>query len=108
MPFQQYEIDAIHWLVGDAIDFNVLESALVTDRLKVKHTGVGYFATVTYEQLPKSRQVFSGTEIAGRFGDIDLGFVVFVENHELTLECFTYDDELPDTVREQGVSIVAT
>lgn len=108
MPFRKYEIDAIHRLVRDSVESNILESALAAEKLEVEHTGVGYFATVAHELLPKARQVFSSTEIMGRFGDIDLGFVVFIENHKLTLECFTYNDELPDIVREEVVSIVAT
>lgn len=108
MSFADYEVKAIRATVGDRLDSTALDKVLAAPNVEVEHTGVGYFATAAHDSLPADRQVFSEVKVVGKFGSDDLGFVVFVENHELVLECFSYGESLPNAVREQNVEIVAT
>ena len=108
MGFLEFEIEAIRKLTGDSLDPVLLTAVLASDDLDVDFTGVGYFATVAHEALPAHRHVFSEPNIIVRAGDVEGGFVVFVENRELSLECHSYGDYMPDNFRDGHVSINAT
>jgi len=69
-------------------------------------TGVGYFLTLRHSELPDARTVLSDPSISGKVGDLLTGFIAFVENNELTLECFSYgDDTVPENYRELDIAI---
>jgi hypothetical protein len=45
----------------------------------------------------------------GESSGIKSGFIVFIENHELVLECHAWGaDAVPDTYRDENVRITAT
>jgi hypothetical protein len=71
---------------------------LVTLALKVFVYGivivcVRYFLTVRHPSLLSGRTVCDRPRLVGRSGSIACGFVVFLENGELTLECQTWGPE---------------
>jgi hypothetical protein len=71
-----------------------------------EYTGAGYFVTVRAPWLPKSRSVHDEPNVVGSGGKIRCGFVVFVENNELTLECHNWGgDEVPKNIRDRALSI---
>lgn len=69
------------------------------------HTGVGYFLTIRDDGLPAERKVLNEPVVLGRAGANEVGFVVFVEDHELTLECHGWGDEVPADIRERDVVV---
>lgn len=66
----------------------------VLDCEELEFSGAGYFLTIKDPALPKRRIVLNDPDIRGKLGDIDVGYLVFVENSELTLECYSYDREI--------------
>jgi len=73
---------------------------------RYEHTGVGYFATIRHPGIPAQRVVCSKPIVLGESDGIRSGFVVFLENNELTLECHSWGpEEVPETYREQDVQI---
>ncbi|MGR3635000.1 MAG: hypothetical protein ACU0BK_03645 [Shimia sp.] len=67
---------------------------------KVEETGAGYLLTVCHRDLPLARHVFSQPLLTARIGEVLVGFIVIIQDHELTLECFGYGDEdLPKFLR---------
>lgn len=72
------------------------------------YSGVGYFLTVKHPSLPSERIVCSKPNVVGRSGNVQSGFLVFIENGELMLECHTCGDvDVPEDFREQHVVIEA-
>ncbi len=66
----------------------------------IEFTGAGYFLSFSNPALPMKRVVLDCPAISGKLGEIDVGYVGFIENSELTLECFSYDCKLTDRDRE--------
>ena len=82
---------------GESIVIPKQESEEVID-----FTGAGYFLTLKDLALPKHRIVLDKPDIRGQLGGVDVGYLAFCENHELTLECYTYEQEISALNREQG------
>jgi hypothetical protein len=56
--------------------------------------------------LPTERAVYSEPPVVGTAEDIQAGFLVFVENGELVLECHTWGAvELPAEFRDENVKV---
>jgi len=105
--FRDFEREVIKLLVGDRMPDRRLEDLL--DRTKdvhLEHTGMGYFLTVRAPGIAAERVVCSQPLLLGKAGDLECGFVVFLEDGELTLECHSWGDEsLPEDFRDGIVEI---
>ena len=94
-------------LVGDLLPDGQLQAVLDSAHLvSFEHTGVGYFLNVQHSALPAERVVCHEPLLMGKAGDVECGFVVFLGERKLTLECFTYGDEsLPEDFRKRSVVV---
>ena len=79
---------------------NIALSGAVDNEV-VEFSGAGYFLTIKDPVLPKHRIVLDSPDIRGRLGGIEVGYLVFVENSELMLECYSYDQEILPKHRDQ-------
>ncbi len=69
------------------------------------YNGYGYYITIKHSKLPRKRHVLDSPPLSGRWNGIDSGFIIFIEDGELTLECFPYGEEIPSDYRDQRVEI---
>ena len=100
-----FEAEAIRLMVGDELASEVLDSVLSVDDAAYNYTGWGYFLSVKHPGLPSERSI-PGPAVVGVGGDVLAGFVVFIENNELTLECHGYGDvAVPADFRERDVKV---
>ena len=66
----------------------------------------GYFVTVAHPMLPAERMVYSVPPVVGTAEDVEAGFLVFVENGELMLECHAWGaKEVPADFRDKNVLV---
>jgi hypothetical protein len=79
---QVIEILAAGFLSNDAIV--VLTSPSTS--ANYEYTGCGYFLTIRDSALPAEKRTLSIPTLIGSLGDVVCGFVVYVDEHELTLE----------------------
>jgi len=71
-----------------------------------EYTGCGYFLGVKHPSLPQKRVVCSKPIVVGDAGSVPCGFVIFIENGRLTLECHSWGTvEVPENFREQSVQV---
>lgn len=105
--FKPYEQQVVRALVGKALAPELLEKVFEAGELvSLEHTGVGYFLTIGHSDLPIERMVFCKPMMVGYANEIGVGFVVFVEEGELTLECYTWgDDPIPEEIRDWDVHV---
>ncbi len=76
------------------------EAALVS----YEHSGCGYFLTVRHHNVPKNRVVCDTPIVVGRVANTDCGFIAFMENGELMLECYCFGNQsLPKDIRYLNV-----
>ena len=110
--FSSYEGEVLHALLATRYDREQIEGVIKDARfVSLEHTGVGYFLTVAHPLIPAARAVCSDTTPQGRFQDVQCGFVLFLEQGELTFECFSYpgssnrDGVVPEDIRELPLAI---
>ena len=68
-------------------------------------TGNGYFLTVKHPDLPSERAVYSDPIIIGNSDAIESGFIIFIEDKELTIECYGWGDGLPEDYRDRKINV---
>ena len=108
MPaFLPFEAEAIRLMVGDALTASTLDEVLAVDAAeRYEYTGSGYFLTVKHQGLPADRRTLSDPFVVGVAGDVRAGFVVFLGDGELTLECHTWGElDVPSDFRQRPVKV---
>ena len=88
MKLKAHEIKVIDILASNVVSSDIVNSIkadpTITD---IRVTGHGYFLTITHSGLPAKRIVCDKPMIIGSCNEIESTFLVFIENHELTIEC---------------------
>ena len=107
MKLKPHEIRVLDMLVSDVISSktmnNIKTNPTVTDYYT---TGHGYFLTVEDAGLPVERIVCDEPVIIGECNGIETTFLVFIENHELTIECAGMGEiEPPQDYRDWDVNV---
>lgn len=105
--FRDYEIAVLEHLTDGILSRAVRVRLHSEARLiSCNYSGSGYLLTVRHDDLPLERTVCDHPSVTGTVNGLHTGFVVFLQDHELTLECHTYGEALPDGFRDMDVSIV--
>lgn len=106
---REYERKVIRILTKDVLPPDVIDAVISAGEIvSYEHTGVGYFLTLRHARLPSERIVCDEPMVLGRANGIETGFVVFLENRQLMLECHSWgDDSIPETYRDEEVEIAA-
>ena len=104
-----FECGIIRTLCDTELGSSLIDSVFrFSDSVSLEHSGVGYFLTLSHANLPMQRGVFNRPHIRGRLGVYRVGYLVFVGNRELMLECFSYEDALPEDARNNDFVADAT
>ena len=105
--FNEYEQKVVESLVTQYYGPNDLNSIVnESEFVSFEHTVVGYYLTVSHPVFPKERKVCDKPNLVGRLDDgEECGFVIFLMDSELTIECYSYDDSLPEDIRNMNVAI---
>jgi len=104
---RKFELEAIHLMSGNALSQEQLASIdHYSGSVEYKYTGSGYFLTIEQEWLPDATHTLSEPAVVGKAGEIQCGFVLFLEPHKLVLECHTWGEvDVPENFRERSVLI---
>lgn len=108
MPaFREFELQAIRLMAQGVLPEDSLQVLRQAESgVGYEYTGCGYFLTIAHSSLPEERRTLSEPAVVGNAGDIQAGFLVFLGNHALTLECHTWGAvEVPYNFRELDVAI---
>ena len=109
MDLVNFEIQVLHEMLRkrfNPVEIDDLCSSMVE---RYEYSGNGYFLTIRNVLLPKEREVISKPIIIGQSNlnaELLLGFIIFVEQGELTIECHSYRAvNLPNSIRNHNVDI---
>ena len=108
--FREFEKEVLRLLVTphlgvDAVNAIERDAALVS----LEHSGCGYFLTVKHGSVPINRVVCDKPIVSGHFHNTTCGFIAFMENGELMLECYSFGNEsIPTDVRDLRVVVSTT
>lgn len=96
MILNEYETEVLRRML--ILDFNESEIQNIISKSKITsydYTGAGYFLELTNKLFPIKRKVISEPTLIGEIEDIQIGFLLFLENNTLTIECHTWGDKNP-------------
>lgn len=102
---RKFEREAIR-LLGTSTHYSDTLISLVDSGIvaEYKYTGVGYFLTIKSPELPLIREVLTEPSVVGELAGILCSFIAFVEDHSLTLECYTWvETGIPQDFRDQDI-----
>jgi hypothetical protein len=105
--FRPFEVEAICLMAERVLSGPLLSSVIGAAQAdRYEYTGCGYYLTVKHPGLPLERQSLSEPPVAGVAGDVQAGFVVYLGDGELTLECHTWGAvDVPPEFRDLEVQI---
>lgn len=98
---KEFELNIIAELLEES-ELKNIDFSDATDNEVVEFSGAGYFLTIKNPALPQHRIVLDSPNIQGKLDGIDVGYLAFVENSELMLECYSYDQEILPKHRDKG------
>ncbi|MCB0703087.1 MAG: hypothetical protein KDC55_10315 [Ignavibacteriae bacterium] len=106
MKLTKYEIEVFKLMLSDKFSTEELNSILQSPITGYDYTGAGYFLELTNDILPKDRKTISKPTLLGSADNFEVGFLIFIENSKLILECHSWGEENPpETVREKSIAI---
>lgn len=104
---RDFELEAIRLLAEGILSGEQLQAiAAVREWVRYEHTGCGYFVTVADPSLPAEPQTLSEPYVAGHIGETECGFIAFLGQGELVLECHpACGPDIPENVRDLPVRV---
>jgi hypothetical protein len=110
MKVEKYEKDVISSLCSDVISNAILYEVMnKPEKIECKFTGAGYYLDLHHRDLPVDRIVCDKPHVIGIFQEIEVGFIVFLENGVLCLECYNYGNQgVPPGIRDGTVQTSTT
>jgi hypothetical protein len=105
--FREYEIKVLDLLASNALSRQQLAAVVREGKfVSYEYSGSGYFLTVAHPSLPKQGITCWQPTVTGHADGIDCGFVLFIEDGELTMECHTWGPvDVPEGFRDRDVRV---
>ena len=106
MKICAYEVEVLTQMLDGHLNNTQIDSVLKSPVTGYEYTGAGYFLELTNKALPKVSKTISDPNIIGRADDFIVGFLVYIENQKLTLECHSWGTKNPpSTIREKSLTL---
>ncbi|MDJ1505410.1 hypothetical protein [Xanthocytophaga agilis] len=107
MQLTRYEVEVLKFMLQDRLTQHKWDEFLSTCSISsYEFTGVGYFLEISCPKLFLEKETIHKPDILGKVDEIEVGFILFLEGNNITLECHTWGDgELPATVRDLNFQI---
>jgi hypothetical protein len=108
--FKDYEVQVLTLLASNALSHDQMRAVLNEGKLvSYNYTGCGYFLTLSHPSLPEQRIVCSKPIVTGSAEGVPCGFVIFIQDREITLECHDLGPtHVPEDFRNKLVHVSAT
>ena len=102
-----FEIEVVRRLGVGALSADQMASIQALQHHSAyEYTGSGYYLTVAHDSLPAEPRTLSRPHVAGKVGEIQCGFVLFLGKGELVLECHTWGPvDVPEHFRDMSVEL---
>jgi len=107
MELSKYEIEVLNLMLDNKFNKEEINSILNSPITGYDYTGAGYFLEITNDILPNDRKTITEPTLLGRENNLNVGFLILIENSKLVLECHSWGIEnLPETIRKKSVEII--
>jgi len=107
MELKKYEIEVLKLMLSERFNKEELNSILNSPVTGYDYTGAGYFLELTNNILPVDKRTISEPTLFGRANEFNVGFIVFIENSKLVLECHSWGlENPPKNTRDKSIEII--
>jgi hypothetical protein len=108
--FRRFETQILRLLVIPKLDEQVVSSIEQNaEFVNYEYSGCGYFLTVRHPDIPHERIVCDKPFVSGLALGIRSGFVIFIQNGQLMLECHELGEPtVPANYRDLDVAVSVT
>ena len=105
--FVSFEVDVLSRLTRETLPPESLQAVLRHGiRVSFELSSAGYFLTVRHPSLPEARVVLHQPAVVGEADGVSCGFLVFIQDGELCLECHSWGiASLPTDIRQRVLAI---
>jgi hypothetical protein len=107
MKLTQFETEVLQYLLQNRLEQSEWQ-ALVNNYQITNYdfTGAGYFLDIVCSSIKFEKETIDCPIVIGTVNDLEVGFLLFVEENNITIECHGWSDEnLPENIRNLEVSI---
>ena len=106
MKLTKYEIEVLRIMLKGVFSLKKIDKLSKSKIEWLEFTGSGYLLHVKNDIIPIRRKVISEPIVTGNSENIFVGFVIFLEEGGMTLECHSWGDVKPsDTIREKAMVV---
>lgn len=107
MQLTHYEKQVLRRMLKSEYSISQIENIISNSSVNsYDYNGAGYFIEITNELFPNKRKVISEPLLNGTVEHYQLGFILYLENKSLILECHSWNDSnLPKEIRKKKVFI---
>jgi hypothetical protein len=108
--FRRFETQVLRLLVVPKLNEQVVSSIEQNaEFVNYEYSGCGYFLTVRHPAIPLERIVCDKPFVSGLARGIRAGFLIFMENGQLMLECHELGEPtVPANYRDLDVAVSVT
>jgi hypothetical protein len=99
---KKFEQEVVSHLLKDKVTTDELQKVLSECSIQsYDFTGAGYFLDLSCKDLKLVKQTIDEPLVTGKNNGIEVGFLLFVDNEEITIECHGWGGgNLPENIRE--------
>ena len=107
MKLTRFETEVLRHLLQDRLAQNEWQVLLSGYKItNYDFTGAGYFLEVACSGIKLDKETIHQPFIKGNGNNLEVGFLLFVEGNNITIECHGWSDEnLPDNFRRLDLQI---
>jgi len=103
---KEFEKIIIRMLCEPHLDKTLIDEICEMEFNDYDYSGCGYFLFFKHPDLPKRRIVCSKPNLLGDWNNIQSGFIIFIEDHEIMFECYTNGEtEVPENYRQNSIQV---
>jgi hypothetical protein len=107
MELTRFETEVLANLLQDRFTRAEWQALLSSyEVISYKFTAAGYFLSITSDKIRLEKETIYQPLIIGKVNKLEVGFLLFAEGSNLTIECHSWgDSNLPDDIRELDINI---
>jgi hypothetical protein len=107
MTLTEYEIQVLRTMLKSEYSDLEIESLISTSTFSgYDFTGAGYFLQLSNDLFPEKRKVISDPILIGKADDFQVGFVLYLEDNSLTIECHSWSEKNPpENIRMMDIQL---
>lgn len=108
MKLSQYEVEVLQLMLQSKLGADVWNGFLENCRIVTfGFTGNGYFLTIKQRDCLFEKETIHNPVVIGKTANFDVGFLLFLEEDEIILECHGWSETSPpENIRDLNIEIL--